>query len=793
MENPILKIVVNDGEEDQSARTRSRRTRKSNQAATEKPGGSQEKLPEQCDRELPGLHGMLKNDHSHGPMQDQPCCRGRLVIKSGQPRLGVNKEHDHDHPENCQKPCCRRHLVDMLGRGRQEFPIPTKEKVLRDIATKIAQHRVGVPAGALAQEIEEAEEAGEKLQQLPDTRSVMRLLDALSKRVKDDGKNLPAPNAGAAGNKRKLTGRKLKANANANRVAAEVIRLRFFDERWKAAVARKFNPSRGVLRRARKSADSRYQAAIDSLDAHYTKLRELYRGALPQAYDMLKMQYPNETDAALRGAAVQLLDQQEELAQIIYVLEHYVLAFEQLEDPEYESIQAVTTTVEEALNLFLTGDIIAARGKARQALAETVNLVVGNCFLPHAGEDGPATIPGATGPVGLHLILVPEDEVGIIMLMMVLYLHEFRHDIANDIKDLLEEEAMAVIKQLKEAHAGGRIKLSAETIMLGPKTKVQLIDLLAKLFLDLLGEMDADLVGGIEMCGWAFALNMLYVFGAFNSKKDGAIRTRELLRTSSYFQVNKKGELWFESHPVDYFRLYLLATALEMLGYKEEAVEIRDLADSGVGSKKPEFITYFDAEDKREPIKLRMSDLMQCAPVVVEAILMTPFKALKGKSNHDIVAWSQKRQDKVDALVDILVKHVKSCIAGEQPKMELPASLGDVYATYVAAAAAVAFYQLICAGELDPAEIPEHVNQSALQMLAVCMQNLKTKQAATAEKAPADPAVAKAQGPVPAPAAPAAPAGSKPVAPERTTDSGMAADSSKPLGLRGRSVRKKNR
>ncbi len=659
------------------------------------------------------------NDHSHNDAidKDHPCCRGRLVIKSGQPRLGTNKEAEHNHPDDCQKPCCRRHLVDMLGRGRPEFPIPSEQKVLQDVQAMLASGSLSLD-GDPESEVEEADGIRSRK-----PRTLGDIFATVKKMKSADDKGSGGPGTASAGRSGRKGGRKLKANANANRVASEVIRLCFFDERWKATVAKKFNPSRNTLRRARKLG--KYIAGIDSLDNHFGKLRELYKSALPKAFDMVTMQFPDSPEGERRAAAVQLIDQQEDLQQILYVLDHYVQAFEQLDDPEYAPLQAVTVTVEEAFNLFLTGDIEAARGKAQQALADTVNFMIGNSFLPHAGEDGPATIPGASGPVGLHLILVPEDEVGIIMLMMVLYLHEFRHDIFADIKGLAEEEGKALLSTLRDASTSGRLKLSVDHIMLG-KTKVPMIDLISKVFLDELGEIDADLVA-LELSGWAFALNMLYVFGAFNSKRAGAIRTKELLRTNSYFQVSKKGELWFEPHPVDYFRVYMLAAALELLGFKEEAQEIRDLADSAVGSKKPEFIIWEDASGKRDPIKIRMSDLVQAAPIVAEAILMTPFAALKGKSNHDIVAWTRKRQDKVDMLVDALVKHIKSVLAGEDVKLELPAGVGDVYATYVAAAAAIAFYQLIADGEVDPTDVPQLVNTSSLQMLQLSMQRLTDK------------------------------------------------------------------
>ena len=56
--------------------------------------------------------------------------------------------------------------------------------------------------------------------------------------------------------------------------------------------------------------------------------------------------------------------------------------------------------------------------KTHHAILKTLNLTVGSVFLAYAGDGGPATIPGAKGPVGANLILVPQDELSIIMLMM---------------------------------------------------------------------------------------------------------------------------------------------------------------------------------------------------------------------------------------------------------------------------------------------------------------------------------------------------------------------------------------
>lgn len=71
--------------------------------------------------------------------------------------------------------------------------------------------------------------------------------------------------------------------------------------------------------------------------------------------------------------------------------------------------------------------------------------------------------------------------------------------------------------------------------------------------------------------------------------------------------------------------------------------------------------------------------------------------------------------------------HVKSGIAGKKAKLELPTDIGDVYALYVAAAAAIAYYSLIAEGQIDASEIPALVNESALQMVRLLMLRSKAK------------------------------------------------------------------
>lgn len=563
----------------------------------------------------------------------KPVRRGRVVIKGGEAsRIGSDKVGKKgDQPSHPTKVPDRRQKVNLVGCGRPQFPLPSVQKVVEDIGKLIAE-------GGVKVEEHHEEEKGEGF---PEKK---RRLGSVSPSSfgSDPIRRMASPTAAVPDGPSPAEDDgdwRLRSDANAQLVASEVLRLCFKEHTWRAAVAKKFNPARSILRRARK-VHSQYQAVIDNLDEHYGKLRALYEAALPQVYDQLKAQNPDAGDGELRVAAVQLLDGQKELAQILYVLDRYVMAFEQREDPEYEPLKILVYTDEEAFNLFLTGNIDAA--KADGEVVDTIDFSLGNRFLAYAGEDSLATLPRAHGPVGVNLLLVPDDEMFVSMLTMALNPHELYHDIRSDIKGLAEEEAAAVAGAIQDAVSSGQVRLSSETIDIG-NTTLPLVDLITKLFLDNLEEIACDLVGGIEMCGWAYALCMRYTFVAYNSKADGVINTRERLRTDSVFKINKKGELWFEPHPVDYSRMRLLASTLELIGFGKEAQEVREKLDAAISFKTPDFITWEDVDEKREAIEIASSDLDQIAPVVAKAILMTPFAALKGKSHHDRIPFTAKR------------------------------------------------------------------------------------------------------------------------------------------------------
>ncbi len=649
---------------------------------------------------------------SEGVSNDRPC-RGRVIIKG---KTEVDDEEDVGQINTCMPPWCRRHIIDMRGRGREFFEFPSEEKVLQDISTMIAEGRVGVPEGS-------ADCSCNSSAKMERRRHAEGMVVKALKGSDDycsKGFDSPTPPVATTSSP------PLRADSNAQLVASEVMRQRFEKEKWRAAVAKKFNAHRNTLRRARK-AYPLYRVAIDNLEHHVSKLSEFYEDKLPKVYVVLHIQYPDASEADLRAASVQALDQQEELSQALYVLDRYVLAFEQLEDPDYEPLKVIIYTDAEAFNLFLTGNI-AGDAVPEGEVVDTIDFTVGNIFLAYAGEGGLATIPGVrgpSGPLGVHLLLIPADELGSNMLVIAVNPHELYHDIRPDIPGLADEEVNAEHMAILAAHKSGRVKLSADKIVLG-KTTLNLIDLIAKIYLDNLEEISADLVGGIEMCGWAYALCMLNTFVAYNCKKDGVIATKDRLRTSSTFEINKKNELWFEEHPVDYVRMFIITSALELLGFGDEARAIREMADRAINFSCPEFIIWEDINGKRPPIQIRTSDLEQLAPVVVEALLKTPFNALKGKSHHDRIAWTRKRQAKVDVLVETLVQFIRQRHAGCKVKLELPGDIGDVYGIYVAAAASICFYRLIAEGAINPSDVAVLVNDAAMQMARLCMQQQKT-------------------------------------------------------------------
>ena len=93
--------------------------------------------------------------------------------------------------------------------------------------------------------------------------------------------------------------------------------------------------------------------------------------------------------------------------------------------------------------------------------------------------------------------------------------------------------------------------------------------------------------------------------------------------------------------------------------------------------------------------------------MIAKALIRTPLKSLGDVATGDILTWNEKRQAKVDKLAELLM----------QGKSDVPEELGDVYATYVAAAAALAYWGAVGAGRRAKLQAVPMIEKNALAML----------------------------------------------------------------------------
>ena len=336
---------------------------------------------------------------------------------------------------------------------------------------------------------------------------------------------------------------------------------------------------------------------------------------------------------------------------------------------------------------------------------------VGNVFVARFSGEGPATLPGTRGPVGAHAMEVPHDERNFITLMLVLYMHEFRHDIFHDVEGLGEELTNLVAQALRDAHNGDELKLSRDQVNIG-KQRVSLLNLLIKMYADTIGEVDADISGGVMLAGPAFLYNMVMTFSAFNARRKGVFNVPQLLRTSSFYEYQElpsgQATISFLPHPPDYIRAYIVAAALDEIGFAAEAKQCRLLADQAIGFKVPDYITWdaVSGDKNRPTIKIPVEDIKNAAPIVARALIRGKLKSLGGVSTGEILNWTKERQAKADMLAEMLM----------DGRSDLPQDKGDLPVTCVIAAASLAYWGL-CKSGMQPRYAARIIEENALKMI----------------------------------------------------------------------------
>lgn len=484
----------------------------------------------------------------------------------------------------------------------------------------------------------------------------------------------------------------------------------------------RFGRLRNSVDKARTTMPAKYQPVVSSLESQLTKLEASYRKALPQVIEGIGKQNPGAPVHAVVQKAIEVLDQ--ELAKIIYILRVYTDCFDQMGgDGEFAKLLwAITFFFEQTHQLYWGGDL---EGSGNPTALKSGEEHVGDVFLGRLTGSGLATIPGARGPVGAHAVQVPFDMQDIIPINLPLFGHEARHNVYHDVfcdTISLEDEQVANLGQaILKAAKDGTIKFVSPTIKVG-KQNLPTEQLMAKLATDCIGEIDADYVGGVLFNGRAFGENMVMSFPAMMVRDGRVSEKRNLLRLESHFELvpQKDGStaLEFEPHPVDYVRVHFVAAALDEIGFADDAKKLRQLADFAVGDELPTKVTYRNSDPKSKlTIEIPVADIIAVAPVVAKVLIRTPLKSQNGKSCGDLVMWTQKRQDKVDILTDILVAD----------KADVPTDKGHFFAPYVGAAATLAYLKLVREKKMEASKAALMVSKNAFTMLETLRQRAAAK------------------------------------------------------------------
>jgi len=474
----------------------------------------------------------------------------------------------------------------------------------------------------------------------------------------------------------------------------------------------------------------RYHSGADSLAKQFEVLTPRFKEAIIGLLKELHKRNPEVPQSTLLKHAVELLNEQ--LAGFRFISKVYCDSFAQYRDGVYsKELMAINFFYEQAAALFKRVDPDSP-GKKPEGL-ESIMYQVGDVYLARFTTMSLATIPGSKGPIGIHALQMPFDFQDILAIMLPLLAHEFRHNLFADVKGLEDEMRSVLRSAIIEDHKSGKLKFGSETMMLGSQ-QVSTRDLMIKLMVDSIGEIDADIAGGVLFSGTSYLYNMMLSFPAMLVRGTPLSQAKKLLRTESSYRLVPQDDgshaLVFEPHPPDYIRAYIVAAGLEEIGFKAEADECRRLADFAVGTPLPTHITWVDgggeheegegeeggAESKKQDmvIAFTVEDIKAVAPTVARAIIRAKLKSLGGRSTLDMVDWNAAREAKVQKLADVLV-------AG---KSEVPSDIGSVYATYVGAAATLAYWRLLhnSGADVDASEVAKAVTANAMKMIASLLE-----------------------------------------------------------------------
>ncbi len=651
---------------------------------------------------------------------------GKRLIESARPVRLINCRPGQDWPNSpARQPgrllarpsggqICSEPLIILPGTGRKTFKMPSTEELIlscvlyinklgeeqraKQAAARGSRRRVNKNK-AEAGEQEGANKAKQEQVRAPADDNVTN--------NGNSGDSAPAPVAPPAA---AATVPVVNRHGGTLFLAAGGLSASMHAGRFEEHLAPIFDPSQGIEDWAAKHMPAKYQETVESLRFHWAEIKKLFvgdeerahfhvLGALPSVMHAVSANFPGASEEQVISLSVNVISGA--LRQIMSVLEMWDSSFAQQRDGKYFELMYLTYSLEQAFKLMTAG-------------AETMVMHVGDIYMPRYSGGGPATIPGARGPLNAHLMMVPFNMRGSLLINMPVFYHEFRHDVFADVPLMHEQMAEAVIDAI-DSNAK-HFNLSTKTITIAGQ-KVAMLDLIRQIFVQTLTETDADVAGGVLFTGPAFGFSLISLFSALNSAEENLLTTDALLRSDGYFEVDNDGEFVVGVHMPDYPRAYVVAEAMNQLGFTAAAGELRLLADQAAGDTKPTMVTWHNVnhDDRRFRFKIEVpfADLMEVAPVVVDAIMNTPLECLGNRSMRDLVFFDDAKQSKVEELTANLQNGFYS----------FRADIGDVHPNYVGAAAFMAYWNLCMSGVRPPIALKKTEAGARLMMDEVIRRN----------------------------------------------------------------------
>ena len=499
---------------------------------------------------------------------------------------------------------------------------------------------------------------------------------------------------------------------------AEGLRKLMQERRFDGLIDVRFSSMIGAVNWAKRTMPKRFQKPLRNLSSHITRLKNKYKKALRTLTVRLSKKRPGVYFDDLVAEATALLDEQ--MSEILTTLKMYTNAIEQLRDSDYKGVlKRINMFFEQSAMLFHTVDPSLEDGCAEKGTCPTGRQLpttafkAGDKYLTNIVAGELSTVPASLGPVGMHSLEVPVDMIDFVFLLMPILAHELFHDIYYDVRGMEKELEVKVWKAIQDEVSSGRITLSSEFTTFGGE-QVKTVDLLAKLYVDLLSEIAADVCGGIQMSGPGFLYSVMSSFPAMGMGSTEVTDTARMLWIESEYYVDKK-QLSFEPHPVDWLRIRGLAQLVGKLGFAEDAERFAKLADFGAGNKAPEYIDYVHAGGNKDmTLRFSSEDLLKLFPIVCDVLMNEKLECLHGRTMWEMFNWTEERQAKVNSIAKQL----------EAGKWAMPSGIGSVYATYIGAAAPIAYWNLVKA-KVDPVEAAKAVNRNASRMLGTLLKRFE--------------------------------------------------------------------